>query len=154
MVEIIQAGSAAEYAAARMLIEAYARWLGMDLEFQGFTQELATLDKVYGPPRGAMLLAREGMAHIGCVGLRPIDYTIAELKRMFVLPEHQGKGVGRMLMEAFIVKARSLGYRAIRLDTVPRLTVATALYRQYGFVEISAYRYNPHPDALFLELGL
>ena len=151
---IIEARSIEDYAAARSLIQQYANWLGVDLEFQGFSKELASLETMYGPPLGAILLACLDGTYVGCVGLRPLERDIAEMKRMFVVPEHHGKGIGRMLLESFIAKARALDYKAIRLDTVPRLDAATAMYRRHGFVDITPYRYNPAPDAIFLELKL
>jgi len=153
-VEIIQARTDEQYAQARALVSEYADCLGMDLEFQGFTHELASLRATYGPPRGAMLLVRDGGKYVGCAGLRPIDERIAEMKRMYVLPACRGRGIGRLLLSAFLAKARELGYRAVRLDTIPRLTAALALYRKAGFVPIEPYRYNPEKDAIFLELKL
>jgi GNAT superfamily N-acetyltransferase len=154
MIEIVEARSPEDYAAAKAMIQDYARWLGVDLEFQNFSHELATLATMYGPPRGAMLLAREGDAVVGCAGLRELEADVAEMKRMFVPPEHRGRGIGRLLLEAFCAKARELGYKAVRLDTVGRLDVATAMYRRHGFVPIAPYRYNPDPTALFFELKL
>jgi len=154
MTEIIEARGSDDYARARELIEQYALWLGVDLGFQGFSEELLTREEMYGPARGAMLLARKGGAYVGCVGLRPLEGDIAEMKRMFVLGEHRGQGIGRMLLQAFVTKARSLGFTAIRLDSLPRLEVATAMYRRHGFVDIAPYRHNPAPDAVFLEMRL
>jgi ribosomal protein S18 acetylase RimI-like enzyme len=73
---------------------------------------------------------------------------------MFVFPEHQGSGAGRALVEAFIARATELGYRRIRLDSLRSLETALALYRRYGFVETGPYRYNPFPDAVYLERRL
>jgi GNAT superfamily N-acetyltransferase len=151
---VIEARVAEDFAAAGVLIREYARWLGIDLEFQGFSKELASLETMYGPPQGAMLLARENDSFVGCVGLRPLEGDIAELKRLFVLPAHQGKGIGRMLLQTSIAKARELGYKAIRLVTGRHLDVAEAMYRRHGFVDIPACCYNPAPDAVFLELRL
>jgi GNAT superfamily N-acetyltransferase len=154
MIEIIEARSPEDYAAAKAIIQAYARWVGIDLEFQNFSHELATLTTMYGPPHGAMLLARDGDAVVGCVGLRELESDIAEMKRMFVPPEYRGRGIGRGLLETFIAKARELGYKAVRLDTVQRLDAAAAMYRRHGFVPIAPYCYNPDPTAIFLELRL
>ena len=154
MITIVKAGIEIEYAAAKELITAYQRWLGIDLEFQGFTEELETLPVIYGPPDGAMLLAQVNGAWVGCVGLRRLPDGTAEMKRMFVLPEYQGQGIGWKLTQAFIVVARDLHYSAIRLDTLPRLDRATRLYDRAGFIRIESYRHNPDPEAVFMGLKL
>ncbi|MFW6154172.1 MAG: GNAT family N-acetyltransferase [Planctomycetota bacterium] len=154
MAEIIEAQTDEHYRRARRLIEAYAAELGMDLEFQGFSDELNALATMYGPPQGAMLLLRDGGSWIGCAGLRPLEKGIAELKRMFIRPEHRGRGLGHVLMDALIATARQLGCEAIRLDTLASLRPALALYRRSGFVEIRPYRHTPLPQAVFLELAV
>ncbi|MEM8806746.1 MAG: GNAT family N-acetyltransferase [Cyanobacteria bacterium P01_G01_bin.38] len=154
MVKIVKASSEYDYSAVRDLITAYQAWLGIDLAFQGFSKELETLSVMYGPPRGAMLLAQVDEVWVGCVGLRQLPDGNAEMKRMFVLPNYQGKGIGRALMQAFITTARELDYTAVRLDTVPELDQAIRLYERAGFVQIAPYCYNPAPDAMFFELSL
>ena len=154
MIKIVKANSESDYAVARELIVGYQRWLGFDLGFQGFLDELESLSVMYGPPEGAMLLAQVDGTWVGCVGLRRLPDGNAEMKRMFVLPEHQGKGVGWALTREFIATARNLHYSAIRLDTIPRLDRAIQLYEKAGFVSIGPYRHNPKPDAVFMELQL
>jgi GNAT superfamily N-acetyltransferase len=126
----------------------------LDLEFQGFSQEMETLPDMYGAPKGCLLLAKQGQHYIGAVGLREHEPGVAEMKRMFVLTEYQGVGAGYVLIEAFIAKAKELGYRSIKLDSIKPLAKALALYRKLGFIEIEPYRYNPHPEAIFMELIL
>jgi len=154
MVEIIEARTEGQYGQARRLIEAYAAELGMDLEFQGFSGEMNALAAMYGPPRGALLLVRDGEVWIGCAGLRPLGDGVVELKRMFIRPDRRGFGLGRLLMDALIAKARQLGYDAVRLDTLAALAPALTLYRRSGFQDIPPYRINPRDDAIFLELPL
>lgn len=140
-----------QYAAGQHLFTEYAKFLGVDLEFQGFAEELTSLSVMYGPPAGCLLLAKRDDKYIGAVGLRELEPGVAEMKRMYVMPEHQGSGAGRALAEAFIAKAKLLGYRCIKLDSVRSLEKALALYRKLGFVEIAPYRYNPFPDPVFME---
>ncbi len=151
---IILATTSEDYAQAKGLFEAYQNFLGIDLSFQGFAAEVNSLSTIYGPPRGALLLARVQMDPVGCVGLRDLGDDIAEMKRMYVLPLFQGQGIGKALTIRFMAAAKLLGYDAIRLDTIPRLETAVGLYRRMGFREIEAYRHNPDPTALFLELKL
>jgi len=149
------AGPGAQLEAVRALFLDYAQSLGFSLCFQGFDEELRTLPGMYAPPRGRLLLAMEGDAPAGCVGLHEWDAQIAEMKRLYVLPAFRGRGLGRILTDAALADARALGYRSIRLDTIPTLMQpAIALYRELGFREIPPYRDNPIPGALYLELHL
>jgi len=151
---IIVAATPEDYSQAKHLFEAYQNFLGIDLCFQGFSAELNSLPIMYGPPRGALLLAKVGIDSVGCVGLRDLGNNIAEMKRMYVLPAFQGNGIGKALITHFIAMAEHYGYGAIRLDTIPKLERAVDLYRKVGFREIEAYRHNPDPTALFLEMKL
>ena len=131
------------------LFREYAASLGVDLSFQGFEQELASLPGDYAPPRGRLLLA-DG----GCVALRPLGGDICEMKRLYVRPSARGTGLGRALVQRVIDEARALGYRAMRLDTLPSMTAAAAMYRAFGFREIEPYRFNPVEGTKYFELGL
>jgi GNAT superfamily N-acetyltransferase len=134
----------------RALVREYAASLPFALDFQDFDRELNELPGDYAPPKGALLLARGA----GCVGLRPIDETTCEMKRLYVRPSARGTGLGRRLAEAAITKARTLGYTRMRLDTVPGMDSAQSLYEHLGFEDIPPYRANPIPGARFLELEL
>jgi len=139
---------------AAELIQEYARGLGFPLDFQDFDREVRMLPGQYAPPRGDLLLAWIGSASAGCVGLRPLEREVCEMKRLYVREAHRGRHVGRTLANAIVDRARALQYRRMRLDTVPSMTAAQTLYRAMGFVEIPPYRFNPIPGALFFELQL
>jgi ribosomal protein S18 acetylase RimI-like enzyme len=143
---------AGEIAAAVALFREYADWLAIDLSFQGFAEELATLPGKYAPPTGELILAlaADGAA-LGCVAVRPLEGpAICEMKRLYVRPAARGRGVGGALVDAIIRQAQELGYVGMRLDTLPIMGEAFALYRRFGFVEIAAYYHNPVPGTRYL----
>ena len=130
----------------RKLFREYAAGLGVDLSFQGFDEEVAAL------PAGYDVLFVAGSE--GCVGVRPFSGGICEMKRLYVRPSARGTGLGKKLAEAAIAHARTLGYATMRLDTMPAMGAAQALYASLGFVEIAAYRHNPVAGTRFMELDL
>ena len=151
---VAEAAAPQDVATARRLFEEYAASLGFDLCFQGFEKELATLPGKYAPPEGRLLLARQGSEIAGCVALRRLEQGICEMKRLYVRPGFRGLGVGRTLTDEIIRWARTAGYHRMRLDTLPTMVSALALYRQLGFHEIPPYRGNTVEGTLFLELQL
>lgn len=153
-VEIRPLSFAGDLTHARLLFSEYAASLPFDLSFQDFDRELAGLPGAYAPPEGALLLAMDGGEPAGCVALRPLAPDVCEMKRLYVRPSHRGGGLGRRLVRAVLAEGRARGYARMRLDTVPGMEAAIALYRTCGFREIPPYRPNPIPGALFLEADL
>ena len=143
-----------DVADARSLFEEYAASLDVDLAFQGFAEELAALPDGYLPPAGALLLADLDGNTVGCAAVRALDGDACELKRLYVRPAARGHALGRALTEAALARARALGYRRVRLDTLPSMTAAYALYLELGFREIEPYRFNPVPGTRYLERDL
>jgi ribosomal protein S18 acetylase RimI-like enzyme len=139
--------------AVRALFEEYAAGIGVDLGFQGFDRELAELPGEYAPPAGRLLLAL-APEPAGCVALRPYEPGVCEMKRLFVRPAYRSTGLGRRLAEAIVAAGREAGYDRMRLDTLPTMDAARALYRSLGFVEIDAYRFNPVHGTTYFELPL
>jgi ribosomal protein S18 acetylase RimI-like enzyme len=154
MIQIINAQKQDHYQKARELFLQYADSLGFDLEFQGFSQELATLPGNYAPPEGCILLAEDSGYFVGCVALRLLEDKICEMKRLYVKSDYRGRGMGRMLGCSVIDRARGTGYEKMRLDTIATMKEARSLYYSLDFRNINAYRYNPVDDASYMELEL
>jgi len=154
-VEIAEATAPDEIAEIRRLFRAYADWLNVDLCFQGFEEELAGLPGMYAPPDGRLLLAKLDGEVAGCVGLRPLEDGICEMKRLWVEPGFGGHGIGRGLAEAIVNLGRELNYEAMRLDTMPdRLKAAGHIYETLGFLRIPNYYHNPLDGVVMYELKL
>jgi ribosomal protein S18 acetylase RimI-like enzyme len=154
MMQIVDVTTEEQVEIAGALFLEYAASLGLDLGFQDFAGEMSRFPADYMAPSGALLLAEREGAAAGCVGVRRFDAETCEMKRLYVRAAQRGLGVGRALARAAIDRARDLGYRRMRLDTLPTMDAATALYRALGFRSIPPYRHNPVEGASFLELDL
>ncbi len=153
------ADGAADREAVRELFLEYQEAIGVDLCFQGFDQEVATLPGHYAPPLGCLLLATGGDDIAAVVGMRPLDAghgkpNRSEMKRLYVRPPWRGTGLGRELSVAAIGAARRAGHKTLCLDTLDFMAAARKLYRSLGFVEIPAYYDNPMDGVLYMELAL
>jgi GNAT superfamily N-acetyltransferase len=148
---ILPVRSEMDLKAAIALFEAYAAALGIDLSYQDFAGEMAAMPGKYGPPLGELLLARHvDGAPLGCVGLRPLTESICEMKRLYVAPAARGLGLGKALVTSVIEQAGRIGYREMRLDTLPTMTSAIGLYRAFGFEPIPPYYHTPVEGTIFL----
>ncbi|HSH41345.1 MAG TPA: GNAT family N-acetyltransferase [Arenicellales bacterium] len=153
-ITLTQVDSPALATTARELFREYSVDIGIDLEYQGFSTELASLPEPYTPPRGALLLAHAEGETAGCVALRPLGEQVGEMKRLYVRPAWRRWGLGRVLADAVINAARRAGYRELRLDTLPSMAPAQGLYKRLGFVEIPPYSDNFLPGTRFFALTL
>ena len=153
-IQIVQAKNAEQFEQARGLFREYAEWLGVDLSFQKFDEELANVETIYASPDGALLLAYYDKGVAGCVGVRKLAAKVCEMKRLFVKTDFQNCGIGKDLIAAIIERARRLDYERMRLDTLPMMGRAQKLYASFNFKKISAYRYNPDPQTVYMELNL
>ena len=154
MLRILEIKTKEDLPEVRNLFEEYAGSLGIDLDFQGFAEELADLPGQYAPPEGCLLLALWKGQVAGCVALRKFSPSICEMKRLYTKPQFRGLGIGRAMCEEVIGWARRSDYERMRLDTLPSMEEAKDLYRSLGFREIEPYRFNPVEDASFMELAL
>jgi len=153
-VDIVPADAPEQIATARLLFKEYEASLGIELSFQGFAREVAELPGSYAPPAGRLFLAINDTEPAGCIALRPLGDGICEMKRLYVRPSARGARLGRRLAETVIRQARAIGYARMRLDTLPSMKEAFALYQTLGFREIAPYCENPIAGTHFMELDL
>ncbi len=140
----------------RQYFRNYAAWLGVDLSYQNFDQEMASLPGAYAAPQGRLFFAEVNGKPAGCVGVRPLPDSegLCEMKRLYVSPEARGQGVGAALAMAAIKVAKEIGYKKLMLDTLPNMRMAVKLYRELGFTEAPAYYQTPIEGTMFLTLDL
>ncbi len=150
----IRAANVDDIGKVRLLFREYAAWLQEGICLQSFEEELAALPGAYGPPRGALLMAVDGNQLAGCGALRALDEDTGEMKRLFVRPEFRGNAIGPRLVTTLIEEARRLGYRRVRLDTLPKMASAQKLYELLGFRDIARYNENSSAGVRFMELQL
>ena len=151
MIRLTPARSTPELTATAALFRAYAKTLNIDLAPQGFQRELDALPGPYAPPAGEILLAKTGDHVLGCIALKPLDAPqVAEIKRLYVRDQARGKGLGRTLVQAILETAAERGYAEVKLDTLPHMQAAIALYRSFGFTEVPAYGSHPYPGLVTL----
>jgi len=149
-----KASTTAQFEKGKQLFLAYIQSLNFALTFQDVDRELAEIAVEYNTPTGALLLAFDNDKAIACAGVRRIDATTAELKRMFVDPNYRGLQLGQQILQKALDAATQLGYKYIRLDTVPHMHAAIKLYKTAGFYEIEPYRFNPIEGAIYMEKEL
>jgi putative acetyltransferase len=142
--------------AFRALCIEYQNSLPFSLCFQGFDAEMASLPGKYAPPRGRMYvaLAAGDTRPVGCAAIRELEPSIAELKRMYVIPDYRGRGVARAIASRLVEDARAIGHRQIKLDTSGDMHPAQALYRSLGFLPTDRYNDDPMEDTLYFAMKL
>jgi GNAT superfamily N-acetyltransferase len=153
-IEIRVANTPAFFAVAKKMFIEYQDFLGVDLCFQQFEEELNNLPAMYGPPAGTLLLAYINNTAVGCVALRKKEHHICEMKRLYVPVAYRKLGVGKLLAKAILESATALGYKKIILDTLERLTPALQLYTQLGFTYCKPYYANPLQGVRFMQKHL
>lgn len=155
MVKLIEAKSKNDFKTAVQLFREYASQIGVDLEFQNFTKEIENIEGKYSRPKGALLIARnENNVSLGCCAIRELEASICELKRMYLRKEARGLGIGKNMLSKSILIGKELGYQKMRLNTLPTMDSAIALYQRMGFYEIEPYRFNPIKGTKYFEIEL
>ena len=152
--EIVAATSVVHWATARELVQEYVDWLGIDLSYQDYAGEFQTMERMYSPPEGLLLLAKEEEGMAGCVAFRKKGEGRCEMKRLYVRPTFRGRHLGKKLAEVCIEEASQAGYKQMVLDTMPTMKGAIRIYKDLGFKVIPPYYNNPVPDVIYLGLDL
>lgn len=152
MIKIVETKKEGLLNQARILFREYEIFLGVDLYFQGFAQEITELPGKYASPKGCLLIGMDDNKLVECVAARSLQEDICEMKRLFVRPKFRGHGYGKILVEEIIKKTRNIGYHYMRLDTLSSLNQAINLYESFGFKKIKPYCFNPLPDVICWEL--
>jgi ribosomal protein S18 acetylase RimI-like enzyme len=154
---IIKVRSQEDLTAIKALFIAYTSWLDIDLTFQDYQSELASLPGKYAPPTGELLLIRQARdgEPLGCIAVRPLSAQVTlrtcEIKRLYVLPAARGMGVGGQLVAEIMRIAKELGYAEAKLDTLPRMQSAIKTYEKFGFVACEKYYDTPLEGTKFLK---
>lgn len=154
MADYILAETEEHFNAARKLITEYAAWLAIDLCFQNFDDELLHLNRMYAPPSGGIILCKVQNEYIGCVGIREFSGEVAEMKRLYVVPEHRKKGIAKRLLEEAEDLAKKFNYKKIKLDTLDTMSPAMNLYESNGYLKTTPYYNNPQPGAVYFEKNI
>lgn len=153
-IAIVQAEGAGDMDHVRALFVEYQEWLDEPICFEGFEDELRGLPGEYAPPRGRLLLARDGAAIAGGVGLWPLAGGDCEIRRLYVRPSWRGRGLGRRLAGTVVAEAAGAGYARVALHTLDKMPEAQALYRSLGFVDAPPYHASAKECAIYLVLDL
>tara|TARA_B100001250_G_scaffold277798_1_gene240258 strand:- start:507 stop:992 length:486 start_codon:yes stop_codon:yes gene_type:complete len=148
------AESKKDFLFTKILFIEYARSLNFSLSFQNFEKELDTLPGKYTMPEGCIILARDNLDPIGCIGMRPLDNRTCEIKRLYLKPDYRGNGLGKILAKKILEYCLEMEYIKVYLDTTSRMESALSIYKSLGFIETSPYYENPLPDVIFFELNL
>jgi GNAT superfamily N-acetyltransferase len=154
MFEIVRATTPSQIQTIRDLFREYETFLQVDLCFQHFEEELASLPGKYAPPQGTLLLASTAGQAAGCVAMRPLAQGICEMKRLYVRAPHLGRGLGKKLALRVVERAKTAGYARMRLDTLEKLRPALSLYTGLGFQTCMPYYENPLPGVIYMEKPL
>jgi GNAT superfamily N-acetyltransferase len=169
------AATPGQRAAARALVAEYLRWVGDIAQTQhGLAFDIAAMLRAdfadaspLQPPQGRLYLVQHAGAAVGVGALKRLNADVGELQRMYVQPHARGFGAGRALLQRLLDDARTMEWRAVRLESLKALEAAHALYRSAGFVEIHPYADNSmrgyqaasaidayRDNAVFMELAL
>lgn len=117
-----------------------------------FAELWAEVDEIYGNdapsgpelpgmnvPSAVFVLARDGDETVGCGAIRPFTETVAEVKRIYVVPQRRGQQIARLIMQALEQFARENGFSETWLETGLRQPAAIRLYENLGYMRIAGF---------------
>lgn len=152
--KITKASSLENFNDGRNLFKEYAKAINFDAGFKDFTAELSSLAKRYSAPQGALLLAYHNNKAVGCIAILQMRQGIGELKRFYVKPAFRQYKIGAQLLAAVITTAKELQFHHLRLEVIPNLTKAKALYHSFGFYTIEPYQVVVMEGTTYMEKNL
>ncbi len=121
-------------ASVQNLVFGILREYDLTVETGGTDADLADIEANYTKRGGVFEVIEDAEGNLlGTIGLYPLDAETVELRKMYFAPKLRGRGVGRLMLERMIEKARALGFKRIYLETASVLKEAVALYEKYGF---------------------
>lgn len=104
---------------------------------------------------GIFVVARRDRRAIAIAGVRTYADGVAEIKRMYVVPDHRGRGLGRRMLAALERWAHEEGFERIILETGTAQPEACSLYESEGFSRIEPYGvWRDSPDSICYEKEL
>ncbi len=140
-----------DFQIAKSIAHDYLHWLNLDLSFQNIENEFKYFNQIYGRPKGVFIIAEVAGKIAGGVGARRLNEEICEMKRLFIYESFRGFGISKKLCEELFILTRSLSFKKMRLDTVPKLIFANKLYEKLGFTDIPPYCDNTLPNVRYME---
>jgi putative acetyltransferase len=119
---------------------------GLDMDPDGTDKDISDINKSYFRNGGWFSVIESQERIVGSYGIFRIDENVCELRKMYLLKEYQGKGLGKLMMEEALQKAKELGYNEMILESNRVLNKALGLYRKYGFVEYTPVHLSDRCD--------
>jgi putative acetyltransferase len=124
---------------------------GLNPDEKGKDKDLDDIESTYLSGNGffGVVVHMGSQRIVGCFGLFPMNENICELRKMYLLKETRGKGLGKIILNSAIDIAREKHYKKIVLETISALKTAIYLYKRYGFKEIKPKEINARVDQAF-----
>jgi putative acetyltransferase len=109
-------------------------------------EDLDSIESYYSENGGYFGVVEECNSIVATIGLYRVDETTCELRKMYVLPDYRGKGLGKSLMEFALKKAKEMGFKRVVLETASPLKEAIGLNKWFGFQEFEPEHMAPRCD--------
>ncbi|HLB74029.1 MAG TPA: GNAT family N-acetyltransferase [Sedimentisphaerales bacterium] len=133
------------------LVFAVLREYGLAPDPESTDADLKDIEQSYLKRGGAFFVLEDRPGSIiGAYGLYRIDEATCELRKMYLRKSFRGRGLGKLLLDDALTKARRMGFEKVTLETASVLTEAIALYKSYGFAQYEPAHLSPRCDQAFV----